>query len=169
MLSHTHSVNTGFTHRVSHTHTWFPLYLQCCWHAGLGRTEVALSRDVGGISTPGVPLCAAMAASSQTATRPPPPLQIPNALLNFPTCFLPWFLFPPSHCSLHALICALADSVPLSLSMTCLLHPPPLLSSALWTEKMTTVSSSLCCHYQCPSPPLCSPEARCRGGIVVSL
>lgn len=39
------------------------------------------------------------------ARQPPPPLQIPNALLNFPTCFLPWFLFLLPLFSLCALMC----------------------------------------------------------------
>lgn len=114
--SHIHTRSHYFHTRVSHTQTWSPLYRQCCRHAGLGRTEVALSRDVGGISTPGVPLQTARAASSLIATLPPPPLQIANTLLNFPACFR------SLHCSLHALSCALADCF--SLRASCLLCPP---------------------------------------------
>lgn len=68
--------------QVSVTHTeMVPFVSAVLLTCRPGRTEVALSRDVGGISTPRVPLCAALLASGQTATLPPPPpLQIPNTL-----------------------------------------------------------------------------------------
>lgn len=88
-----HGVNTrSFLTRLSHTQTWFPLYLHCCWHAGLGRTEVPLNRDVGGISTPGVPLYEARAAGSQTASL----LLSKYQPTSFIFLFFALISFPPS-------------------------------------------------------------------------
>ena len=96
-----------------------------------------------------------MAASSQTASSSSPNTKTPS--LTFLLAFCLDF-FSSFHCSPYALSCALADSLSLSIPLsfpelftTCV--PPPLLGSGE-QKKMTTVSCSVCCHYQCPSPSL---------------